>query len=111
MQALKTRTQYTLSSSVEVAHIHDMIEVHDCETLKDVKPEMETTLAEAAKAFIEAPKRFQAVILEAAASGENANRIAKAIGHAYSPDYVRRLIREAREAGKIPPRSEPTAGD
>jgi hypothetical protein len=82
-----------------------MIEVHDCETLKDVKPEMETKLAEAAKAFIEAPKRFQAVILQAAADGGNANQIAKAIGHAYSPDYVRRLIREAREAGKIPPRS------
>jgi hypothetical protein len=44
------------------------------------------------------------VILKAAAAGDNANQIAKAIGHAYSPDYVRRIIREAREAGKIPAR-------
>lgn len=65
---------------------------------------METELAEAAKEFLDAPRKFQTVILKAAAQGENANRITRAIGHAYSPDYVRRIIREAREAGKIPPR-------
>lgn len=64
---------------------------------------MEVELAEAAKEFIDAPKKFQAVILKAAAKGENANQITRAIGHAYSPDYVRRLIREARAAGKMPP--------
>lgn len=64
---------------------------------------METELAEAAKEFIDAPKKFQAVILKAAAKGENANKITMAIGHAYSPDYVRRIIREARAAGKMPP--------
>jgi hypothetical protein len=65
---------------------------------------METELREAAREFLDAPRRFQAVILKAAAEGENANQITKAIGHAYSPDYVRRIIREAREQGKIPPR-------
>jgi hypothetical protein len=69
-----------------------------------MEPEMETKLAEAAQAYVDAPKRLQAVILEAAAQGDSANRITRAIGQVYSPDYVRRLIREAREAGKIPPR-------
>jgi hypothetical protein len=73
-----------------------------------MEPEMETELAEAAEEFLAAPGKFQAVILKAAAQGENANRITRAIGHAYSPDYVRRIIREARDAGKIPPR-EPVA--
>lgn len=66
---------------------------------------METELAQAADEYIAAPKRLQAVILKAAAEGENANKITKAIRQVYSPDYVRRLIREAREAGKIPPRA------
>lgn len=69
---------------------------------------METKLAEAAQAYVDAPKKLQAAILEAAAAGDNANRITRAIGQVYSPDYVRRLIREAREAGKIPPR-EPSS--
>jgi hypothetical protein len=69
-----------------------------------MEPEMETKLAEAAKEFLDAPRKFQAVILEAAAAGDNANRITQAINHAYSPDYVRRLIREAKKAGKMPPR-------
>lgn len=75
------------------------------ETLKDVKPEMETELAEAAQEYIEAPRRLQAAILKAAAQGDNANRITKAIGQVYSPDYVRSLIREARKQGKIPQRA------
>jgi len=65
---------------------------------------METELAEAAREFLDAPAKFQAVILKAARAGENANQITRAIGHAYSPDYVRRIIREAREAGKLPAR-------
>lgn len=66
---------------------------------------MEIELAQAADEYVQAPKRLQAVILKAAAQGENANQITKAIRQVYSPDYVRRLIREAREKGKIPPRS------
>ena len=65
---------------------------------------METELAEAAQAYRDAPAHLQAVILKAAANGANANRITLAIGQVYSPDYVRALIREARKAGKIPPR-------
>jgi hypothetical protein len=72
---------------------------------------MKTKLAEAAKEFTEAPSRFQSVILEAAAAGDNANDITLAIGHAYSPDYVRYLIREARKAGKIPPRETTAKAD
>lgn len=66
---------------------------------------MAAELAEAAQAFEEAPKRLQAAILKAAAQGMNANKITKAIRQAYSPDYVRRLIREARDDGRIPPRA------
>ena len=62
---------------------------------------METELAQAAREFLDAPRKFQEVIFKAAQAGANANQITKAIGHAYSPDYVRRLIREAKEAGKI----------
>jgi len=65
---------------------------------------METELAQAAQEFEAAPKRLQAVILKAAANGENANQITRAIRQVYSPDYVRRLIRDARKDGKIPPR-------
>ena len=72
---------------------------------------METELAQAAKEFTEAPRKFQAVILKAAAKGENANQITRAIGHAYSPDYVRRLIREARAAGRMPPPSDESAAE
>ena len=63
---------------------------------------METELAEAANEFTQAKAKFQAIILKAAANGRNANQITLAIRHAYSPDYVRRLIREARAAGKMP---------
>lgn len=65
---------------------------------------METELREAAEALKSAPDNLKAVILKAATKGENANKITEAIGFVYSPDYVRRLIRDARKKGKIPPR-------
>jgi hypothetical protein len=65
---------------------------------------METELKAAAKALREAPDNLKAVILKAAAAGENANKITEAIEFVYSPDYVRRIIREGREQGRIPPR-------
>lgn len=66
---------------------------------------MTTKLAEAADVFLNAPADLQAAILEAAASGESAPTIFRAIKEAYSLDYVRQLIGEARKAGKIPPRN------
>jgi hypothetical protein len=69
-----------------------------------VDEQMATELADAAQAFEDAPKRLQAAILKAASQGDNANKITKAIRQVYSPDYVRRLIRDARKEGKIPPR-------
>jgi hypothetical protein len=79
--------------------------VRDHETLKGVEDkEMETELREAAEVLKAAPDNLKAVILKAAARGENANKITEAIGFVYSPDYVRRLIREGRKKGKIPPR-------
>jgi hypothetical protein len=66
---------------------------------------MRTKLADAATAYREAPGNLQEAILEAAASGDTAPDIFRAIGDgAYSLDYVRQLIGEARKAGKIPPR-------
>lgn len=65
---------------------------------------MKSELAAAAKAYREAPAVLQAAILKAAASGSNANQITREIGQAYSPDYVRDLIRKARADGRIPPR-------
>lgn len=66
---------------------------------------METELKAAAHALKQAPDNLKAVILKAAAKGENANKITEAIEFVYSPDYVRRIIREGREKGKIPPKS------
>lgn len=65
---------------------------------------MATKLAEAADAYLNAPAALQSAILEAAAEGDTAPAIWKAINQAYSLDYVRQLIGEARKAGKIPPR-------
>lgn len=75
------------------------------EILRDVTPDMRTKLAHAAKAYAEAVPALQAAILEAAAEGDNANQITEAIGFAYNPDYVRKLIRDARNAGSLPPRA------
>lgn len=66
---------------------------------------METKLAEAADAYLAAPNTLQAAILEAAAAGEKAPTIFRAIKQAYSLDYVRQLISEARKTGKLPPRT------
>lgn len=66
---------------------------------------MQTRLAKAADAYLEAPVELQAAILEAAAGGDNAPAIFRAIKEAYSLDYVRQLIGDARRTGKIPPRS------
>lgn len=65
---------------------------------------METELAEAGSAYKRAPAVLQAAILKAAAAGVKAPTIFHAIGGAYSLDYVRELIGEARKAGTIPPR-------
>lgn len=66
---------------------------------------MATKLAEAADAYLTAPSVLQSAILEAAANGDKAPTIHKAIKQAYSLDYVRQLIGDARKAGKIPPRA------
>lgn len=88
---------------VECAYSQSEVLGHAHGTLKDVDEEMETELAQAAAEFDAAPKRLQAAILKAAAKGNNANKITRAIRQVYSPDYVRRLIRDARKDGKIPP--------
>ncbi len=56
---------------------------------------MTAELADAATAYLEAPKRLQAVIVKAATQVETAIEIAKAIHFAYSPDYVAKIVREA----------------
>lgn len=65
---------------------------------------MQTRLAKAADAYLDGPVELQAAILEAAAGGDSAPTIFRAIKEAYSLDYVRQLIGEARKTGKIPPR-------
>ena len=74
------------------------------ENLKGVDAEMQSKLAKAADAYLNAPVELQAVILEAAAAGDSAPTIFRAIKEAYSLDYVRQLIGDARKTGKIPPR-------
>lgn len=55
-----------------------------------------TKLAEAARVYREAPDHLKAAILEAADNGEKPAEITRAIGHAYTADYVARLVREYR---------------
>lgn len=55
---------------------------------------METQLKEAGAAYREAPKRLQEAIIAAAKAGETPADITRAIGSAYSRDYVAKLIRD-----------------
>lgn len=68
---------------------------------------MRTELAEAAVAYVEAPKRLRALIVEAGRRGETSLEIAKAINFAYNPDYVGKIINQAigdRKPGRRPKR-------
>jgi predicted GIY-YIG superfamily endonuclease len=67
-------------------------------------PALRAELVAAADALRAAPVLMREVIFKAATRGWNANQITEAIGMVYSPDYVRAMIREAREAGVIPPK-------
>lgn len=69
-----------------------------CETLNGVDKATETELKEAARAYVEAPKRLKAAILRAAFErGETPASIVRAIGHVYTYDYVARLIRQEKQ--------------
>lgn len=72
------------------------------ETLSCVDDDVRADLKEAAAALKAAPNNLKAAIVRAAGRGENANKITEAIGFVYSPDYVRRIIREARAKGDLP---------
>lgn len=67
---------------------------------------MLTELEQAATAYKQAPRNLKAAIFKAAQTpDENGKRptaveIAKAIDFTYSPDYVARVIREARAQGR-----------
>ena len=51
-------------------------------------------LAAAADAYIQAPENLKAAIIAAAAKGEKPADIARAIGYAYTYDYVAKLVRD-----------------
>jgi len=55
-------------------------------------------LAEAADNYVKAPDRLKAQILAAGRKGDKPADIVKAIGYAYTYDYVARLVREDRAA-------------
>ena len=78
--------------------------MQDRESLSQVDADVRADLEQAAAALKAAPDNLKAAIIRAAARGENANRITEAIEFVYSPDYVRRIIREAREKGQLPAR-------
>lgn len=66
---------------------------------------MTTQLKEAAEAFKKAPVDLRDAILKAADDGDTSVEIAQAIGFVYSPDYVRKLIRQyrgKRQGGRRP---------
>jgi len=79
-----------------------MLCMHARESLSCVDEDVRADLKEAAAALKAAPKNLKAAIVRAADRGENANKITEAIGFVYSPDYVRRIIRDARADGRLP---------
>jgi hypothetical protein len=76
-----------------------------------VRDEVRTQLKEAAEVCREAPSTLLAAILKAADDGDTSTDIAKAINFYYSPDYVRKLIRQHRGARKGGRRPRPRPGD
>lgn len=61
--------------------------------------QMSAKLAEAARVYREAPDNLKATILEAADEGMRPAAITRAIEHAYTADYVARLVREHKKGG------------
>jgi len=61
---------------------------------------MSAKLHEAARIYREAPDNLKATILEAANEGMRPAAITRAIEHAYTADYVARLVREHKNAGQ-----------
>lgn len=60
-------------------------------------PETRQKLEAAADNYVSGPDRLQAAILEAARNGDKASDITRAIMHAYTYEYVGRLIRSDRK--------------
>ena len=65
-------------------------------TMAGVDPETRRALEDAADNYAMAPSRLQAAILAAARQGDKPALIARAIGYAYTYDYVARLVRKDR---------------
>jgi hypothetical protein len=63
-------------------------------TLAGVDEQTRQQLAAAADAYIQAPENLKAAIIAAAAKGEKPADIARAIGYAYTYDYVAKLVRD-----------------
>lgn len=65
-------------------------------TLSDMDETTARELADAAEAYEQAPVRLRAAIVAAARKGERPADITRAIGHAFTYEYVARLIRKDR---------------
>ena len=68
------------------------------ETLAGVDDETRQALKAAADDYEQAPARLRAAILVAARKGSKPSEIARAIGYAYTYEYVGRLVRTDRAA-------------
>ncbi|MBO0813596.1 MAG: hypothetical protein J2P30_00345, partial [Actinobacteria bacterium] len=62
--------------------------------------ETRQALADAGKAYKEAPAQLRRAVLAAADKGEKPARIHEAIGYVWTYDYVARLVREHRGPSK-----------
>lgn len=63
-------------------------------TLAGVDEQTRQELAAAAGAYVQAPENLKAAIIAAAAKGQKPADIARAIGYAYTYDYVAKLVRD-----------------
>lgn len=85
-----------------IAYSGSVLRLQARETLCCVDDDVRADLQEAAATLRAAPNNLKAAIIRAARRGENANKITEAIEFVYSPDYVRRIIRDARANGELP---------
>src|SRR5579863_10523662 len=93
-----SRTQFTIPRGEPIAYTGFVTVMIDRETLTDMAMDEETRakLAAAAKTYMEAPANLRAAIIESGRKGDRPADIVKAIGYAFTYDYVARLVRQDR---------------
>lgn len=94
----ETRSEIKIPEPDVIPYTGIVTEVLERETLAAVDEETRRALEVAADNYENGPARLQAAILAAARKGERPAAITRAIGYAYTYDFVAKLIRGDRRA-------------